>query len=185
MTHAQIIKKALSLSSFSNEVSSTISSTLNIFKTTTISPQNVSRWLSVATQRSRLLFKLLQWSEMGILGPIVMRMLLLSHWALHRRQVFANVWNQDTRLTYFWSFDSFAFLWMFFDNFKTFRKFWRICLSFSSWWWRQQNYNFIYTQKLFLLGHPWTQPQIAQRRNWHATTMPRIIQPLRFIGSMG
>ena len=40
-----------------------------------------------------------QWNETGILGPKVMRMLLLNHWVLYKGQVFSLVWNQDTRLT--------------------------------------------------------------------------------------
>ena len=90
-----------------------------------------------ATQR--LLSLLLQWSEMGILGPIMMRILLLSHWVLHRRQVFAHVWNQDTRLTYFWSVKEWELFRLIYDNFKIYRTFRWICLIFSSLWTQNQN----------------------------------------------
>ena len=69
------------------------------------------------------LYLLLQWSEMGILGPIMMRMLWLSHWVLHRRQVFAHVWNQGTRLTYLWSVIEWELFRLIYDNFQSFRKF--------------------------------------------------------------
>ena len=77
----QIIKKALIF----------LNSQLTIFKTTTISPSKVSskpvdlvlstQWSnSVDSSHSPIAMK---W--MGILGLIMMRMLWLSHWVLHRR----------------------------------------------------------------------------------------------------
>ena len=102
---------------------------------------------------------LLQWSEMGILGPIMMRMLLLSHWVLHRRQVFAHVWNQATRLTYFWSVKEWELFRLIYDNFKISRTFWWICLSFSSWWWHcktitQSIHDRKESSRHFWVGHP-------------------------------
>ena len=116
----------------------------------------VSFFLHKATLVSAGATLLLQWSEMGILGPIMMRMLLLSHWVLHRRQVFAHVWNQDTRLTYFWSVKEWELFRLIYDNFQSFRKFWWISLSFSSCDGVSPRYGYLYTQKLFLLAHPCT-----------------------------